>query len=155
MSFLKKYGLTGNFPITIDKRKSFSSGIMNTPQVLTPLVPVSGDTVHFKHTGHAGDVIYSIPAMKALANGRKIHLYFELGQPNRDFTRQMKHPNGNVMLNEKSVALFAPLMAQQPDIHFLVHGKASPFIMTLLLFVLFLSTIECTVLPAGIFSHSP
>ena len=100
------------------KEKSFVSGIIHTPQVLSPLVPITGNTVHFKHTGHAGDVIYAIPAMKALANGKKIHLYFELHQPNRDFTKQMKHPNGNVMLNEKSVAMFAPLMEQQKDIHF-------------------------------------
>ncbi|TDO25872.1 hypothetical protein [Sediminibacterium goheungense] len=100
------------------KEKRFTDGIRHLPQVLTPLLPITGDTVHFKHTGHAGDVIYSIPAMKALAKGRKINLYFELHQPNRDFTKQMKHPNGNVMLNEKSVSMFAPLIAQQPDFHF-------------------------------------
>ena len=100
------------------KEKQFTRGISQTPDVLSPLVPVTGDAVHFKHSGHAGDVIYSIPAMKALANGRKIHLYFELHQPNRDFTKQMKHPNGNVMLNEKSVAMFAPLMKAQTGIHY-------------------------------------
>lgn len=101
------------------KEKSFRTGLSMVPQVLDPLAPITGDTVHFKHTGHAGDVIYSIPAMKALAGGRKIHLYFELHQPNRDFTKQMRHPNGNVMLTEKSVAMFAPLMMQQSEItHF-------------------------------------
>jgi len=101
------------------KEKSFRTGLSMVPQVLDPLAPITGDTVHFKHTGHAGDVIYSIPAMKALAGSRKIHLYFELHQPNRDFTKQMRHPNGNVMLTEKSVAMFAPLMMQQPEItHF-------------------------------------
>ncbi len=101
------------------KEKSFRKGLSTVPRVLDPLIPITGDTVHFKHTGHAGDVIYSIPAMKALAGGKKIHLYFELHQPNRDFTKHMRHPNGNVMLTEKSVALFAPLFEQQPDfVHF-------------------------------------
>lgn len=118
MSLLKKIWIDWKLSYNHrQKEKSFITGISHTPQVLAPLVPITGDTVHFKHTGHAGDVIYSIPAMKALANGRKIHLYFELHQPNRDFTKQMKHPNGSVMLNEKSVAMFAPLMQQQPDIH--------------------------------------
>ncbi len=120
MSLLKK--ILTNWKLTYNhrqKEKKFINGISHMPQVLEPLVPVTGNTVHFKHTGHAGDVIYSIPAMKALANGKNIHLYFELHQPNRDFTKQMIHPNGNVMLNEKSVAMFAPLMQQQPDIqHF-------------------------------------
>ena len=119
MSFLKKiwteWKLSYNHR---NKEAQFTRGIANAPQVLEPLSPITGDTVHFKHTGHAGDVIYAIPAMKALAKGKKIHLYFELHQPNRDFTKQMRHPNGNVMLNEKSVAMFAPLMQQQPEIVF-------------------------------------
>lgn len=119
MSFLKKiwteWKLSYNHR---NKEAQFTRGIANAPQVLEPLSPITGDTVHFKHTGHAGDVIYAIPAMKALAKGKKIHLYFELHQPNRDFTKQMRHPNGNVMLNEKSVAMFTPLMQQQPEIVF-------------------------------------
>ncbi len=117
MSFLKKiwtdWKLSYNHR---NKEQQFTRGIANVPQVLEPLSPITGDSVHFKHTGHAGDVIYAIPAMKALAKGKKIHLYFELHQPNRDFTKQMRHPNGNVMLNEKSVAMFAPLMQEQPEI---------------------------------------
>lgn len=127
MSLLKKIWV--NWKLSYNhrqKEKSFVNGISHIPQVLAPLVPVTGNTVHFKHTGHAGDVIYSIPAMKALANGRKIHLYFELHQPNRDFTKQMSHPNGNVMLNEKSVAMFAPLMQQQPDIHHFAAWNGEP-----------------------------
>lgn len=108
------------------KEKSFTKGIRHAPDALVPLIPIEGDTVHFKHTGHAGDVIYSIPAMKALAKGRKIQLYFELYQPNRDFTKHMRHPNGNVMLTERSVALFAPLMAQQPDISYFGAWKGEP-----------------------------
>jgi hypothetical protein len=108
------------------KEQRFKDGLAVAPQVLKPLTPITGNAVHFKHTGHAGDVIYSIPAMKALANGKKIHLYFELNQPNRDFTKQMRHPNGNVMLTEKSVALFAPLMQQQPEIEYFGTWNGEP-----------------------------
>lgn len=116
------------------KEKRFRNGLQVLPQVLKPEVPISGNTVHFKHSGHAGDVIYAIPAMKALAKGKKIHLYFELYQPNRDFTRQMQHPNGNVMLTEKTVALFAPLMAAQPEISYFGAWKGEPIHYDLTLF---------------------
>lgn len=120
MSFFKKiwtdWKLSYNHQ---QKEQSFTNGLQQLPQVLEPLVPITGNAVHFKHTGHAGDVIYSIPAMMALAKGRNIHLYFELNQPNRDFTKQMRHPNGNVMLTERSVSLFKPLIQQQSAItHF-------------------------------------
>lgn len=72
------------------------------------------NTVSFSHTGHAGDIVYSIPAMYALAGGKKIALYLKLNQPALDFTPSMKHPNGSVMLTSKSVELFAPLLLAQP-----------------------------------------
>jgi hypothetical protein len=95
------------------KRSSFLLGLQHLPPVLNPLVPIEGDTVYFKHTGHAGDVVYAIPTMQALAGQRKIHLYFELNQPNRDFLSNMRHPNGAVMLTQKSVELFQPLLQAQ------------------------------------------
>ncbi|MCK9402850.1 MAG: hypothetical protein M0Q26_05575 [Chitinophagaceae bacterium] len=95
------------------KETQFLQGLQNLPDVLHP-IQLEGDEINFSHSGHAGDIIYSIPTMYALAAGRKINLYLSLYQPNRDFTKQMKHPNGNVMLTEKSVALFAPLLLAQP-----------------------------------------
>jgi len=127
MSFLQK--IWKDWKLSFNhrqKEKSFRNGLATVPQVLHPLIPITGYAVHFKHTGHAGDVIYSIPAMKALAKGKKIHLYFELHQPNRDFTKQMRHPNGNVMLTEKSVSLFAPLMQQQPEIEYFGAWNGEP-----------------------------
>ncbi|MBL0884282.1 MAG: hypothetical protein IBJ16_13225 [Chitinophagaceae bacterium] len=127
MSFFKKiwtdWKLSYNHQ---QKEKSFKNGLRNVPRVLEPLIPITGEKVHFKHTGHAGDVIYSIPAMKALAGNKKIHLYFELNQPNRDFTKHMRHPNGQVMLTEKSVSLFAPLLQQQPEIAHFAHWNGEP-----------------------------
>ncbi len=127
MSFFKKIWTDWKLSFNHrQKEQSFRHGLTAVPQVLQPLTPITGDTVHFKHTGHAGDVIYSIPAMKALAKGKKICLYFELNQPNRDFTKQMRHPNGNVMLTEKSVELFQPLLQQQPEIVDFAAWKGEP-----------------------------
>ncbi len=96
------------------KEKRFLQGIGNVPDVInTP--SINGNEISFSHSGHAGDIIYSIPAIYELAAGRKIKLYLTLHQPNRDFTKKMKHPNGQVMLTEKTVALFAPLLLSQKD----------------------------------------
>jgi len=96
------------------KETQFLNGLQHVPDVLQPLL-IEGDEINFSHSGHAGDIIYSIPTMYELAAGRKINLYLSLHQPNRDFTKQMRHPNGNVMLTERSVELIAPLVLAQKD----------------------------------------
>lgn len=99
------------------KEKRFLAGIAAAPDLLSHEPVIEGDEVNFSHSGHTGDVIYSMPAMYALAKGRKINLYLRLHQPVTDFTKNMSHPNGKVMLNEKSVELFTPLMKLQRDIN--------------------------------------
>ena len=96
------------------KETQFLNGLQHVPDVLQPLL-IEGDEINFSHSGHAGDIVYSIPTMYELAAGRKINLYLSLHQPNRDFTKQMRHPNGNVMLTERSVELIAPLVLAQKD----------------------------------------
>lgn len=96
------------------KEKQFLQGLMHMPENLKNRTNIKGDEISFSHSGHAGDIVYSIPAMHALAKGRKINLYLVLNQPARDFTRTMKHPNGAVMLTDNSVKLFSPLLLSQP-----------------------------------------
>ncbi|NCI46613.1 glycosyltransferase family 9 protein [Sediminibacterium soli] len=95
------------------KHGQFLKGLSLAPDALTPQHPLGSSEISFLHNGHAGDIIYSIPAMYALAGGRKIRLYLHLHQPAQDFTPSMKHPNGKLMLNEKSVELLAPLLLAQ------------------------------------------
>lgn len=99
------------------KENRFLKGLANAPDIIHHPPVIEGDEVNFSHSGHTGDVIYGMPAMYSLAKGRKINLYLRLHQPATEFTRGMTHPNGKVMLNEKSVELFTPLMLQQPNIH--------------------------------------
>jgi hypothetical protein len=98
------------------KEKRFLKGLANAPDILGHPPVIEGDEVNFSHSGHTGDVIYSMPAMYVLAKGRKINLYLRLHQPVTDFTKKMRHPNGNVMLNEKSVEMLRPLLLNQPGI---------------------------------------
>jgi hypothetical protein len=98
------------------KETRFLKTLAAAPDIIANPPHIEGDEVNFSHSGHTGDVIYSLPAMYALAKGRKINIYLRLHQPALAATKRTKHPNGNVMLNEKSVEMFAPLLLSQKDI---------------------------------------
>lgn len=77
--------------------------------------------IHFKHSGNCGDIIYSIPTMKAIAEKEKIFLHLHIDQP-ASYSKHVRHPLGNVMLNRKMADMLTPLLASQPhfercDIH--------------------------------------
>jgi hypothetical protein len=83
------------------------------------------DKVCFSHIGLIGDIIYSIPCMLALSNGKKIELYLDITQESM-YPKGFKHYNENKILTEKSVAFIKPLILSNPafsvcDIH---HGQA-------------------------------
>lgn len=71
------------------------------------------DAVHFKHFGLIGDIIYAIPVMQVLAQGRKIHLHLQINQRSL-YKKGMKHQNRDKILTEKSVEMLAPLILSQP-----------------------------------------
>lgn len=80
------------------------------PRFETP----SGEDVHFKHSGHTGDIIYSLPAVFSLAKNKNIHLYLNVNEESNN--RSLSHPLGSVMLTEKIVELLRPLLLHQPQI---------------------------------------
>jgi hypothetical protein len=69
---------------------------------------------HFKHSGNAGDIIYSIPTAYAIANNATIHYHLSLGM--KGVYGNSPHPLGNLMLNEKMVEMLTPLLTTQPRI---------------------------------------
>jgi hypothetical protein len=69
----------------------------------------------FKHSGNCGDIIFAIPAMLALAGAEKdnnISLYLRTGQE-VPYQQTMKHPLGNVSLNDRMVQMMTPLVLSQ------------------------------------------
>lgn len=74
-----------------------------------------GDIVHFRHSGNAGDIIYALPAVNALAKGRDIHMHLYADQPGV-YKNKFKHPLGKVMLNAKMVEMLKPLLEYQAGI---------------------------------------
>jgi hypothetical protein len=77
----------------------------------TPVIP-DADEYHFKHSGNIGDIIYAIPAIKAVAGKKPIHLHLNVNQK-VSYGKNI-HPLGNVMLNEKMVEMIRPLLLSQP-----------------------------------------
>ncbi len=75
---------------------------------------VKEDYYSFKHSGNAGDIMYAIPAMIALAKGKPIHLYLHINQKG-DYGKS-PHPLGGVMLTEKMVDMLRPLLINQNGI---------------------------------------
>jgi hypothetical protein len=75
--------------------------------------PLEKDVIHFKHFGLIGDIIYAIPAMLELAQGRQIHLHLQINQKSL-YKKGMKHQNRDKILTEKSVEMLAPLILTQP-----------------------------------------
>jgi hypothetical protein len=66
---------------------------------------------YFKHSGNAGDIIYSLPAALALSGNRHIHYYLNVGQVGHYGKRP--HPLGGLMLNERMVEMLKPLLLSQ------------------------------------------
>ncbi len=69
---------------------------------------------HFKHSGNAGDIIYSIPAALAIAGNANVHYRLSLGM--KGVYGKSPHPLGNLMLNEKMVEMLAPLLTTHSQI---------------------------------------
>ncbi|RYD91742.1 MAG: hypothetical protein EOP50_13770 [Sphingobacteriales bacterium] len=71
--------------------------------------------MHFRHSGNAGDVVYALPCVEALAGGRPAHFHLYIDQP-ADYNPLIVHPMGNVMMNRKTAEMLQPLLAAQPYI---------------------------------------
>jgi hypothetical protein len=74
--------------------------------------------LNFNHSGNAGDIIYALPTIKKISEITMVpvNLYLRPNQPLL-ISADKKHPLGNVMLNEKSIEMFEPLISTQPYIN--------------------------------------
>jgi hypothetical protein len=72
---------------------------------------VQKKTLTFKHSGHMGDLIYALPVIKTLAQNAQCELYIQLDQ--RIGRNYHKHPNGNIMINQRGFLMLKPLLEHQ------------------------------------------
>lgn len=84
---------------------------LNKPKPVIELDIPEKKFYSFKHSGNAGDVIYSLPAAKALAGHGELHFYLNPGQ--KGHYGKKPHPLGGLMLNEKICQMLYPLLSTQ------------------------------------------
>ena len=71
--------------------------------------------ITFLHSGHLGDLIYALPVIKELAKDPECHFYI---QANKIMpVEYFKHPAGYVLIDDRMLNLFLPLMKEQKFIH--------------------------------------
>jgi len=70
----------------------------------------------FKHSGNAGDIIYSLPAVYALSESREAELCLDINRPMKHTAERGRHPLNGVMLNYKMFEMLRPLLLAQPGI---------------------------------------
>jgi hypothetical protein len=132
MNFIRKIHMKYSDPqaYAIYKESRRDEDLLNRIRQVNaePLIMPRTPDCSFKHSGNCGDIIFAMPAMFALAGTQKeknISLYLRTGQE-VPYQQTMKHPLGNVSLNEQMVQMITPLVLSQK--HFArcetFHGQA-------------------------------
>ncbi len=70
--------------------------------------------LNFLHSGHAADIINTLPVLKKLSKNHKCNLFININKPIKKY---FKHPAGNYYLNDKIFEMLKPLINRQPYIN--------------------------------------
>jgi len=95
----------------LDKRlKYYNSDIYNKILQIEKNIK-NNKNISFLHSGHLGDIIYSLPIIKKLSENHNCNLYIQINKP-MDL-KYFNHPAGNFFLNEKITNMLLPLLREQ------------------------------------------
>jgi len=93
-----------------DKIKYYNSAIYE--QIIKIEKTINNNKeLSFLHSGHLGDIIYSLPAIKELSKNHVCNFYIQINKPME--LPYYKHPSGNYYLDKRIVDLFIPLLKEQ------------------------------------------
>ncbi|WDF55166.1 hypothetical protein [Mucilaginibacter sp. KACC 22063] len=112
----KKYKeYLGEYARLVPMMNFASSGETLNRERIAEIVKIK-DHLNIVHSGNAGDIIYALPTLKAIAENfaTTIDLYLKLNQPMEYINNT--HPLGGVMMNQKMAELLIPLIEAQPYI---------------------------------------
>lgn len=99
-----------------EQDKRFMERAAELSEILCRQGPDDAPQMALKHSGNAGDIIYSLPSVYALAGDKPVSLFMHLNQPASLKAVRKTHPLGNVMLNEKMFEMLQPLFLSQSPI---------------------------------------
>jgi len=72
---------------------------------------IKNKELSFSHSGHLGDLIYSLPLVKELAKKYICKFYVKINKKIDNYDKN--HPSGNVMINDRAGKLVLPLLQNQ------------------------------------------
>ena len=73
------------------------------------------EELNLLHSGHAADIVNTLPVVKELSKKHKCNLYIGINKPLNKYYH--KHPAGNVFLNNKIYNMLEPLLKKQSYIN--------------------------------------
>lgn len=117
MNIIRKLGLRAKARDTAEYKhlKKMTKYRDSLRSIDPPMMHFPADRpIYFKHSGNCGDIIYAIPAMRAIAGKEKIWLRLHIDQP-AEYAKHVRHPLGNVMLNQRMFEMLRPLLLAQPE----------------------------------------
>ncbi len=68
-------------------------------------------TLNFSHSGHMGDLIYSLPVVKELSKNYKCNYFIVVNKKVEQ--NYLDHPSGDVFINDRAAKLLLPLLKKQ------------------------------------------
>jgi hypothetical protein len=71
--------------------------------------------ISFLHSGHCGDIIFSLPVIKELSKTHECNLYIRVNK--KMSLPYLKHPGKNVYIDNRMLNIFLPLLKTQKFIH--------------------------------------
>jgi len=105
----QKYKIKKNYEDKIKKFKENSEiKILNLRKKIE-----EKDEINFLHSGHLGDIINSLPAIKEISKRKTCKLFIEINKPLPAEARDVNHPFGNFYLTKAPVEKLLPLLSQQ------------------------------------------
>ncbi len=111
----KKYKLLKSFRELKDKgieesRKVFKEKYENYIYEIQKKLK-NNQSLNFIHSGHSGDVVYSLPVIKELSKNHECNLFIQVNK--KMPLAYYKHPAGKVYINDKILSLLLPLLKSQ------------------------------------------
>ncbi len=106
-----------NFKISEDRKKrilQYEKLIKNKIESINKSIKEKS-IINFAHSGHLGDIIYSLPLVKELSKSHKCNFYVKPYKKNQG--NYFKHPSGKFFLDERLVKMLLPLLREQKFIN--------------------------------------
>tara|TARA_Y100000590_G_scaffold186271_1_gene212257 strand:+ start:168 stop:1082 length:915 start_codon:yes stop_codon:yes gene_type:complete len=93
-----------------DKIKYYNSEIYNQIIEIQKKIE-NNNNLTFLHSGHLGDIIYSLPVIKEISKTHVCNLCIQIDKPME--LKYFKHPSGNKYLDKRIVEMLIPLLKNQ------------------------------------------